>query len=333
MFNKFPFHRILVLFTLFSMSLTACNAAPTLTAPESTSASDSSPAPDFTLTPGPTETPTVVPTATEIPDPTMPLGETGKDAEGTYVKMENGDIARKIEYKNSAGEILYEGWAVEKTQKGGIDLLNITRYEKAAPVKLMIASNVLGGEALASLTSPDNPDVSHDSLMGAVYTALKPRYNIPDGDNDGISDLFDKLGKGVLSLPFITSSGESVEGKLGPDTGFITIVVPYDSLDPATVNGVSEWLDPYSEPRLSFRSTVLGVDKDGNIIGLIASKEPFNELPDKLIRALVLFHPANIIKEEDQTTQGFPNILQHFVQSADAMGAEKVPDIIITRNP
>ena len=33
MFNKFPFYRILVLFTLFSMSLTACNAVPTATLP------------------------------------------------------------------------------------------------------------------------------------------------------------------------------------------------------------------------------------------------------------------------------------------------------------
>ncbi len=43
MFNKFPFHRILGLFTLFSMSLSACNAAPALTTPKLTSDSDSTP--------------------------------------------------------------------------------------------------------------------------------------------------------------------------------------------------------------------------------------------------------------------------------------------------
>ncbi len=55
MFNNFPFLRILVLFNLFGMSLTACNGAPTLTAPELTSVPESTPIPSPTKTPTPTE--------------------------------------------------------------------------------------------------------------------------------------------------------------------------------------------------------------------------------------------------------------------------------------
>ncbi|GEM_PF-1835671 len=316
--------------TIAALILTACSQTSITSTPlrEFTLITDSTP------TPRPTETPTAVPTATEIPDPTMPLGEVGKDAEGTYVKMENGDIARKIDYKNSKGEILYEGWAVEKTQKGGIPLLDIGEHN-LIPTKLQVAANVEGGHEIASLTYIDNTEASSrpNSLHGVVSPDLRLRLNIDIYNQSQNNDFWSKLFAGSLSIPYTTSTGKSVEGKLGPDTGFITIVVPYDSLDPATVHGVTEWLDPYHESRSSFRSTVLGVDKDGNIVGLIASKKPFNELPDKLIRALVLFHPENVIREEAQTTQEFTAMTQIYVQSADAMGDEKVPDIIITRNP
>ncbi|MDP1715846.1 MAG: hypothetical protein Q8L41_13985 [Anaerolineales bacterium] len=316
------------LLLLLSIFLASCaNVATSAPAAPDSSTLDSTP------TPQSTETQTVVPTATEMPDPNMPLGEMGKDAEGKYVKMENGDIARKVEYKNSAGEILYEGWAVEKTQKGGITLLGTGGPYRAVPVKLMIASNVSGGEVFASLTSPDNPDSGFDSLNSVVGTALRARKNISNSDLVGLNDYIDKLRKGELSLPFITSFGKSVEGFLGPDTGFITIVVPYDSLDPATVNGVTEWLDAYPESRSSFRSTVLGVDKDGNIVGLIASKKPLNELPDNITRMLLLYHAANIINDEDQTHQEWSNNLSIYILYADAKGDKKVPDIIITRNP
>ena len=76
MFNKFPFYRILVLFTLFSMSLTACNAAPTLTAPESTS----------TPTPQPTETQAPVPTPTETNTP-VPMSSLEQSVIGLLDEM------------------------------------------------------------------------------------------------------------------------------------------------------------------------------------------------------------------------------------------------------
>lgn len=331
MFNKFPCHRILVLFTLFSMSLTACNAAPTLTAPESTSA------PDFTPTPRPTETPTVVPTPTEIPDPTMPLGEVGKDAEGTYVKMENGDIARKVEYKNSAGEILYEGWAVEKTQKGGIPLWDFGNVN-LIPFSLFVTYDVPGIHSIESLSHQDNINPEGggggaDSLTGLAIAHLFHRKNINTSDQAEMQKFNIEVFNGVATLPLITSTGEAVEGKLSSETGFITIVVPFDSLIPSEGNGVSEWLDPYSTSRRSFRSTVLGVDKDGNIIELLASETPLNELPDNLVRALALHLAASVIDKEDQTIQSFPIKLQSYVKYADASGDEKVPDIIITRNP
>lgn len=328
MFNKFPFYRILVLFTLFSMSLTACNAAPTLTAPEAT------PVPIATPTPRLTEIPTVVPTPTEIPDPTMPLGETGKDAEGKYVKMENGDIARKVEYKNSAGEILYEGWVVEKTQKGGIPLLD---YSDAnlIPSWLLVDPAVLGGHEIQSLTHKDNIEGSSgpDSLTAAAQTELYHQKNIDTSDQDAMRTFRLEVLEGIATVPIITSTGGVVESELGPKKGFITIVVPYESLVPAEGSGISEWLDPYPDSRRSFRSTALGVSSDGNTICLVGSQASLNELPDKLIRALDLLCFANIVDKVDQKETGFPSVLQHFVKFADAGGAEKVPDIIVTRNP
>ncbi len=281
-----------------------------------------------------TTIPTNVPTTTLTPiatlDPNVPVGTRGQDAQGEFVTTENGVIARKVEYKSASGEILWSGWAVEKTQAGGIALLDSGPY-KVVPVKLLFASDVVGGEALISLTSPADPDGGHDSLMSAVYTALLERKNISMSDNNGSRDFWDKLGKGELSLPFTTSKGTSTEVFLGSDTGFTTIVVPYTLLVPAEGNGVSEWVDVRSGIR--FRSILIGVDSAGNAIGLIASEKPLNELPDSAVRLLTLFHSASIIAVESQEVQGYSVTLDLFVQYADKKGNKTVPDIIITRRP
>jgi len=321
------------LLLLLSIFLASCANVAT-SAP---AAPDSSALADSTFTPLPTETQTVVPTPTETPDPNMPLGETGKDAEGKYVKMENGDIARKVKYKNSAGEILYEGWAVEKTQKGGIPLWDFGNVN-LIPLSLFVAYDVPEGRSIESLSHQDNINPEGggggaDSLTGLAIPQLFIRKNISRQDQAEMTKFNIEVFNGVATLPLVTSTGESVEGILGPDTGFITIVVPYDSLVPAEGNGVSEWLDPYPTSRRSFRSVVLGVDKAGNVIELLASETPLNELPDNLVRALALHLAANVIQKEDQTTQGFPTVLQSYVKYADASGDEKVPDIIITRSP
>ena len=145
-----------------------------------------------------------------------------------------------------------------------------------------------------------------------------------------------------MTIPIITTSGTDEGGRpittrsevrLGPNTGVITIVVSYESLDPAKVPGVTEWLDPYPETRFSFRSTVLGVDVDGNAIVLIASEKPLNELPVKLIRALLLFGPENIFRQEDQTEPYFNINLSVWVINADQNPGETEPDIIVKLRP
>ena len=241
--------------------------------------------------------------------------------------MENGDIARKLDYKTATGEVLWAGWAVEKTQQGGISLLDSIETN-AAQLRMFVQVDVPGGASLVSLTHVDSLDstTNANALTTTVYTAIKVRENITD-----VNAWFKLLRAGNAFLSIITSTGETADVRLGPETGFVTIVVPYDSIESATVTGVTEWLDPYSNSRASFRSMVLGVDENGNAICLIGSEKPLNELPDKVIRMITLYHAGNIINDPDQTTQEWSDWLSVFVTYADAKGDKTVPDIIITR--
>ncbi len=288
-----------------------------------------------TNTPTPTTIPTNIPTITftptATPDPNAPEGTRGSDAQGEFIKMESGEIARKVEYKIATGEVLWTGWAIEKTQKGGISLIDIGGLN-AVQTRLLVQPNIPGSENILSLTHPDNLESSNgdNALTGVVSAALQTRMNIL-GDNAAVTPWFKQVSSGTATLPIITSTGEAVDVLLGPETGFITIVVSYDSLDSVTVTGVTEWLDPYSNSRASFRSMVVGVDEIGNAICLIGSEKPLNELPDKVIRMITLYHAGNIINDPDQTTQEWSDWLSVFVTYADAKGDKTVPDIIITR--
>jgi hypothetical protein len=119
MINKFPFSRILALLTLFSVSLTACTAAPALT--------DTPTAPTInTSTPTPTATPTAVPTPTEIPVGALypshpeagprPADETvyfdAKTNEWAKPNPENPDkpFYQKYLTDPNTGEVLKQGW-------------------------------------------------------------------------------------------------------------------------------------------------------------------------------------------------------------------------------
>lgn len=305
---------------LISIGILLASCTPTTSTP-----------PPVTNTPVPTTIPTNIPTITFTPtatlDPNAPEGTRGLDAEGEFVKMENGDMARKVEYKTAPNEVVWTGWAIEKTQPGGISLIDDVATN-AAQLRVLIQPNVPGGAGLESLTHVDSLDstTNANALTTIVYTAIKVRENITD-----VNAWFKLLRAGNAFLPIVTSTGESSDVRLGPETGFINIVVPYDSLDPATVGGVTEWKDPYPESRKNFRSTMVGVDVNGDAICLIGSEEPLDELSDKVIRMIALYCAGNIINDPDQTSQEWSNWLDVIVQYSEAKGDKKVPDIIITR--
>lgn len=316
---------IFVITIIIPLLLGSCSSVSVTNAPVT-------PTTTITATTAPTITPTITFTPTATLDPNAPAGTRGTDGQGEFITMENGDITRKVEYKTASGEILWSGWAVEKTQAGGIPLFDALHFN-LIPTKLYVSPDVAGGYNLKSLTHPDNtePFTTSDSLDSMVTPELYTRLHVDLTNNTETNDLSHRLRSGGVPLPLITSTGESVEMLLGPETGFITLVVPYDSLTPTDGNGVSEWIDVRSGMR--FRSTMLGVDASGNAIGLIASEKPLNELPDNTVRLLVLFHAASIIAIESQEIQGYSVILDLFVQYADAKGDKLIPDIIVERNP
>jgi len=275
----------------------------------------------------PTNIPTITFTPTATLDPNAPEGTRESDSEGEYIEMGNGDLARKVEYKTATGEVLWTGWAIEKTQPGGIPLIDDVATN-AAQLRVLVQPNVSGGAGVASLTHIDSLDStpSDQALTHTIYTAIKVRENITD-----VNAWFKLLRAGNALLPIITSTGEAADVRLGQKTGFVNIVVPYDSLDPAVVAGVTEWKDPYSGSRKNFRSTVMGVDVNGDAVCLIGSEEPLDKLSDKVVRMIVLYCAGNIINDPDQSTQEWSNWLDVIVQYSEAKGDKIIPDIIITR--
>ena len=323
--------------TLISLILilTACSGgqATKSAATETPSPATQTVEPTATNTPVPTET--ITPTPTEVPDPTAPLGEYGRDAEGVYVKMENGDIARKREFKTATGEILYVGWVVEKTQPGGISFVNVGPL-KAIQAKLFINPNVPGSELLLSLTQVNNTAMSttRTSITSAVGAALNKRPNIA---NANVSDFFDQLRKEGATIPIISSSDVHADVLLGPGTGVKIIGVPYNWFPQEMMATVTQSWEPYSGGNFGIRSTVLGVDAEGNAICLMAFEKPLNELPnelrDKLMRAYFLVCPDNIFRQEDQKEQGITDDTQVLILNADQNPGETEPDVIVNWRP
>lgn len=101
-------------------------------------------------------------------------------------------------------------------------------------------------------------------------------------------------------------------GRLSTTTGFITTIVPYESLVPGPGNGVQDFYDTDDN---HYRYKTLGTDNIGNVIGFIAleTDKPLSEFTNEQLFEMLLFHPVNVIKEIDQRKVGNHPLLQILV--------------------
>ena len=292
MFNKFPFHRILVLFTLFSMSLTACNAAPTLTAPESTSASDSTPAPDFTPTPQPTETQTAVPTSTETPDPLAgaPEGATGVDSErNMYYK--DADDGYRYFYKEAD-----KSWARPFIE-------NYYAYDhwdlNAIPIDVWVKLSTPGLEAIVNMTHRDvknSDDRSNTQLE--LNTFMLAKFQMTE-----LQELRDRLSsESGLAFDFVFNN-TTMSSEFGKNGGLQVTIVSEEELKPL----YEQHKAVRSNGTLGYAYLIYDGVKDGKVLVRVASSQPLDKLlknvpgggPENELRQLIFLPLMNILIAED----------------------------------
>ncbi len=311
MFNKFPFHRILVLFTLFSMSLTACNAAPALTAPKLTSASDS--------TPSPTKTPTATPEPTNTPDPLAgaPEGATGKDSKGNYIKT--------VEENGYSYEFTWDKEQEDWVRPLGKMYVWDFSKDNGFPARWFIAEGVPGGnikeivhqEFVASAFNDKSP------LAGSINAIIKDRLGLSTSQLTG--DMFD------AGVTFSYSvDGVSHEVVFDKDTGIKVFIVHPDSLEPFVgEGGVSLVTD-----NISFKlfSKLVGVDEEDELVFVVASPVPLDKLSEKQLRYLLFLNVANFISRENQTRQALTTNVSILAMDSNNPRANGKPTIDIIWN-
>jgi hypothetical protein len=289
--------------------------------------------------------------ATQTPPP--PATETVPPVTPTEVEPKEGDTKKVIEnekevtyvYKEIKSadnkEVLYTGWFRSLTPVA-LPLWDWDTYVRddsggwkfgkdVGPIQIFIEEGASGTNPINSLEHTQTPEgtVNNGDYMGRLFALMTKRItgSYPDGlSNDQLDQFYLDLQDGKPDTAAITfsASGKEYTWSPGPNEGSVIYILNWDAATPAGGNGFGEWVDNTNTDR--FRSAFWGTDASGNIIGAIASQKPLNELTDKQIRAMVLFHTISILDGQDMTIRGYSAVLNDY---ADTSGQDTPPYIQI----
>lgn len=277
----------------------------------------------------------VTPTAdapTETPDPNMPPDATGFDEQtGNYIKKvtENGKTNTFIWTEKTdalTGEIVFSEWTREITDKEGIPIFD-SPFDSETNFGIIhvhisdISSK--GVNFILKHTNRTSENIGDSDLPSkAVVSFYNRMYGGVNPNGQQSKDFRDAMRAGFINIPFfIGDPNQSHEWNISGTHVFIT---DWDSLE-----GVSEFTDPYGT---TFRSKILGIDKDGNLMGVIATNVPLNTLNDEEWAIITLSHAAGVADDENQTEQFFSSTLASWLAFADNKNKdsktwiEQVPD-------
>ncbi len=295
-------------FLLLSIFLAACANAETPT-PVVTETSMATETLVFTDTP---QTP-----PTETPDPLAgaPEGATGKDAKGNYIKtvVENG-----YPYEFTWHEGL-KTWARPLGKMFGWDW----SLDNGFPVRWFMAEGVEGGnikeivhqEFVASAFDDRSP------LAGSINAIIKDRLGLSPSQLTG--DLFDK---GVKFSYIVDDASHEVT--FDKDTGIKVFIVPPESLEGQ--EGVSHVTDGrVGNDALSLFSKLVGIDKEGELVFVVASPVPLDQLSEEHLRHMLVLNFTNFISGVDQTRQAYSTPVDRHARLSGEPRANGVPTVNI----
>ena len=308
------FHTAPILLT-FAVLLSSCFGA--VTAPAS------APIPTFTRTPPATNTPTITPSPSATPPPT-PVGATSFDsASGRYVKADNGRTFYWMPLQINAADS-QEGHWFELRNLNDLPLLDhVVSYFPSD--KMFMEVLVLDDEALQNSSSemylhhPDSAplykadgdrvgsfclELLHWLFLRTYGEGSDPKFR-SQFKMEHYADFRDELDRGSLSLPFTTPTGDYVYEPFKRGV-YRVLVVPWEASDPAKDPRFMEYWGGDHHGR----SMTLG-DADGNLLVVIASKEPINLLSDKKVLGFLLVPLIRVLLSEDQSEEYYINEVRY----------------------
>jgi hypothetical protein len=309
----------IVNFILYILLVTAC-------VPQKTSATLQA---TVTLLP----TKTFAPTATFAPEPTKtpdpltgsPEGTTSKNSNGEWTKnvMENSEETTYVylEIKpSSQNEPPYSGWFQLLTPvlipllDRGVDSWAV--QADMIPLSVYVNENLQGLQLLPSITHQNITKGGEENFGELLLINLAERKFNKKATSIPIEErekFYKSLEYGT-AIPFTTSTGLQ-EWKPSKNVGVKVFFVNWND-EVFSDNRFDEWKNPgYDYGTDQFRSKVY-VDDKGNLISLIAYEKSFKELPDIVLRELVIFHLVSVINSADLTYQGFSTKLDIFTDWA-----------------
>ena len=243
-------------------------------------------------TPKPTEIPA---TPTETPDPNNPPGATGKDAQGNWIKTENGvQVAWNAELNTWERHI--------NVNNEGIPLVALTQQMQNNGGKDMlflhakVSDKVPGFEHIGSLSLHNGANVNiRESFGNQFWFDLLKKI----GSNLDYQQILD----GKVFISFTTSDGTQ-NWKISPDTKVEVYI-----LDKPIGNGFQDWKDAKGN---NFQSRMF-TDEQGNLHLWIVPGRPIDQYSREELMEMYLFAPASVISDPDQRVPRYSSRLSGYV--------------------
>lgn len=297
------------LFCLFLLSVFLVSCANAVTSP-----------PEFTETIPPTSTveptATIALTPTETPDPNMPPGATGFDEKGQYIKeTAEGTFTWTEKTDAITGEIVFSEWTRPITDEEGIPVVDFVYddIKDIGSIHVYVSDKVIESANLPLFVHTNKtPEQGNDNdLTSRAIVTIFERVNSRSPSGPEMHDFLTKMLNGDISIDFFTvDPSQTYSVKFNPDFRPQVFVTDWDSLEgePDITN------NPIG---ISLRSKILGVDEDGNLMGVIATNVPLDTLTEEQWVEIILFHTASVIDRPDQTEQFFNSTLAGWLAGAD----------------
>lgn len=283
------------------------------------------------VTPAPAETALIVPTSAhkESPTPEMtatpsltPTPEGPKEGD-TRMKEGVGEQVYQV-YRDREGNILYEGWVRVKTPGDGIPIQDYTPgalQNQMGIIHLVCSDKFAGCGAVPKFSHVDKiSENEKGDVSGRVAAIIIDRLNI--------SKIYDYL----LSHPngfdfsFFLSDPEhkfTWTMRPGPDSSVVEILTDWD--DPILKDVPEIGIDSY----FSVRSKILGVDKDGRLIGVVA----LNNFPpagaEYIWNAVIFLHSSMVLQQEDLSNVEDLSVLGDIMRKTQIESVEGNPWVIM----
>ncbi len=283
--------KILPIVLLFVFFLFSCapNATPNVTATSVVTA---------TSTLAPTFTPTITVTATETPDPNKPLDATGQNAQGNYIKVENGVTVVWDAKLNTWERHL-------NVNDQGIPLLVASEtwvsnfgFTSEAFLHVNISDKVPGFDKIESISL--HPGITADYTPGDPMN-LTVLFDSNLIQTYHLKNLRDEKN---LSIPFTTLEGPQT-WIVGPNTNVIV-----DILEAPVGNGffkthglgVYDGIDGPGQTRYQLR---IFADSQGNLHEWIVPSKSVDKLTKEQLLEMYLYAPAYLTQFSDFRTDQF----------------------------